>query len=381
MKKQTVFFSVTLFLAGAAAALLAVTLLLGLRFGGRDGLHAAFRFAEARKVISERYLAEIAPDTLTEGAISGMVEAVGDRWSYYMNAETYAQYRNYSANLQSGIGISVKQSDDLRGLLVVEVVEGSPAEKAGIRADMLLLEVDGASVAGKTGTEARQMILNAGDPVPLLLETPEGKNFSVHVPLGTIAAQVVYSYMPEPGIGYIGIANFEAGAAKDAMAALQSLREEGAEKIVFDVRDNPGGQLTELLSLLDDLLPEGELFVGRDKNGNEDVRYSDAACVQMPMAVLVDENSYSAAEFFAAVLSEYDWAKIVGSQTTGKSRSQVNIPLMDGDVIHLSTAGYLTPDRVDLTENGGLTPDVPVEQGEETDLQLQAALDLLRTAA
>jgi len=380
VKKGSFLQSFTLFLAGAAAAMLACIVLICLRFGGTEGLHAAIRFTEARAAIQSNFLLDVDTDTLTEGALTGMVEAIDDRWSYYMDAEEYESYRAYAANLRSGTGITVQQDESLRGLLIVEVMEDSPAEAAGITADMLLVEVNVISMAGKTAAEARQAILEAGETVPLVLETAGGERLALEVPLAELPKQVVYSYMPEPGIGYIGIANFETGAAKDAMAALQELREQGAEKLVFDVRGNPGGQLSELCTLLDYLLPEGEIFVGRDKEGNEEIRRSDADCVDMPMAVLMDENSYSAAEFFAAVLKEYDRATTVGSQTTGKSRSQVNIFLRDGDVLHLSTAAYLTPGRVDLTEAGGLTPDIPVAQGEDSDLQLEAAIDCLRDA-
>lgn len=132
------------------------------------------------------------------------------------------------------------------------------------------------------------------------------------------------------------------------------------------------------------------MFVSADKSGKETVRSSDAESVSLPMAVLIDANTYSAAEFFAAALSEYDMAVLVGEQTTGKSRSQINLELSDGSAVHLSTNRYLTPNRVDLTEAGGLTPDIELEMDEELlpyftagvlekerDEQLKAAVEAL----
>ena len=121
-----------------------------------------------------------------------------------------------------------------------------------------------------------------------------------------------------------------------------------------------GHQLSELLRLLDHLLPEGKLFISQSADGPEEIDWSDASCVELPMAVLVNSDSYSAAEFFAAALNEYDWAPIVGSPTTGKGRAQVTVCMADGSAIHISTFSYRTPEGRDLTDVG-LTPDVPVD--------------------
>lgn len=140
------------------------------------------------------------------------------------------------------------------------------------------------------------------------------------------------------------------------------------------MRSNPGGLVSELTALLDYLLPSGTIFISVDKDGNETATESDSVCLDMPMAVLVNEYSYSAAEFFAAALQEYNWADIIGAQTTGKSRSQQTIELSDGSAIHVSTARYLTPMRVDLAEQGGIVPDQIVALTSKGDAQRDAAL-------
>ena len=140
------------------------------------------------------------------------------------------------------------------------------------------------------------------------------------------------------------------------------------------MRNNHGGLLSELLKALDHLLPEGDMFVSVNEQGEETVKKSDADCVEIPMTVLVNENSYSAAEFFAAALSEYDLSSLVGTHTTGKARSQVNIVLRDGSAVHISTNSYLTPKRVDLSEKGGLAPDISVSLSKEEEAKLVSGL-------
>ena len=191
----------------------------------------------------------------------------------------------------------------------------------------------------------------------------------------------------DDAIGYIKIENFESGSAEAFIEATDALMDQGATKLIFDVRGNPGGQLTELLDMLDYLLPEGDMFISVDQAGEETVYKSDADCIDLPMSVLIDADSYSAAEFFAAALQEYHLATTVGEATTGKGRSQITLEYSDGTALHISSKRYLTPNRIDLSEQGGLIPDVAVELDEqekelfysdaldyENDPQLQAAI-------
>ena len=163
-------------------------------------------------------------------------------------------------------------------------------------------------------------------------------------------------------------------SAAAAMDATEKLLSQGARGFVFDLRSNPGGLLSELTELLDYLLPSGTIFISVDKSGEQTAIESDSVCLDMPMAVIVNEYTYSAAEFFAAALQDYNWAEIIGVRTTGKSRSQQTVELSDGSAIHLSTATYLTPRGVDLAEQGGVIPDQEVAITSSGDSQLSAAL-------
>ena len=190
-------------------------------------------------------------------------------------------------------------------------------------------------------------------------------------------------------IGLVTIENFDERCAEESIAAIETLLKNGAEKLIFDVRNNPGGYASELVKLLDYLLPEGDLFRTVRYDGKEHVDTSDADCLELPMAVLVNTSSYSAAEFFAAALREYEAATVVGEQTVGKGYFQSTYQLSDGSAVALSIGKYFTPKGVSLAENG-ITPDVVVTVDEETaqgiyygtltpeeDPQIQAAIKAL----
>ena len=192
------------------------------------------------------------------------------------------------------------------------------------------------------------------------------------------------------GIGLVTIANFDSRCAEETIAAIESALDNGAKKLIFDVRHNPGGYANELVKVLDYLLPEGEVFHTVTYDGKENIDYSDEKCLDIPMAVLVNSGSYSAAEFFAAALQEYEAAIVVGEKTTGKGYFQNTFLLDDGSAVALSVGKYYTPKGISLADVG-ITPDVEVSVDEETssaiyygtltpekDPQIQAAIKALK---
>ena len=359
-------------------------------FGAQKYYEDAKAYVEIEKIINENYIGDVNDDTLYNAAASAMVRSIDDKWSYYMSPEEYAAYKLSSANEYAGIGVSVKLND--KGKFEIFAVEdGTPAATAGLSVGQTIVSVDGQATEGMTTAELQELIRSKlNKDFPMVIADEKGNESSVKISCEVIYKNPISSKMLENNIGYIKIANFEAGSSEGTIGAIEKLTAEGAESFIFDVRDNPGGLVSELVSLLDYLLPDGDLFVSVDKAGKETVKTSDKVCLSAKMVVLVNENSYSAAEFFAAALSEYDMAVLVGEQTTGKSRSQINLELSDGSAVHLSTNRYLTPNRVDLTEAGGLTPDIELEMDEELlpyftagvlekecDEQLKAAVEAL----
>ena len=347
--------------------------------GSKQYFDDAKAYVEIEKIINENYIGSVDDDTLFNAAASAMVRSIDDKWSYYMSPEEYAAYKLTSSNEYAGIGISVKQNDS-GDFEIFSVDSGTPAEAAGLTAGQLIVSVDGQPVADMTLSEMQELIRSKlNKDFPMVVSDKKGNEVSVTVACEIIYKDPVSSRMLDGNIGYIKIANFEAGSSEGTINAIERLVAEGATSFIFDVRNNPGGLLSELVSLLDYLLPDGDLFISVDKQGNETVKTSDKICLSGKMAVLVNANTYSAAEFFAAALQEYDWATIVGEHTTGKARSQITLELSNGGAVHISTHKYLTPDRVDLSEVGGIKPDIEaVNTNEDPQVQLNAAIKALK---
>lgn len=321
-------------------------------------------------LLNEVYVDGYDTDKLGDYLAQAAVAATGDRWSYYVSAEDYDAFVESNENAYVGIGVTVESSDDLTdGVQITKVTPNSPAEEAGIEADDRIYAVEGETVESLGLDEAKNRIRGEeGTEVTLTILRGE-KEFDVTVKRASVEVEVVKYSMLDGSIGYIKINNFEANSADRTIEAIDTLREQGAKALVFDLRFNPGGRKDELVRVLDDLLPEGPLFRSVDYKGNESVDYSDADCVELPMAVLVNGDSYSAAEFFAAALQEYDWATVVGTKTCGKANYQQTFRLSDGSAVAVSTGHYQTPHGVTLA-NVGVTPDEIVEVDNKTYLEL-----------
>ena len=310
------------------------------------------------KLITDRFIGEVDQTAIEDAAAGAMIAALGDRWSYYIPADEFAAYMEQMNNAYVGIGVTVMLGED-GNIQVVEVVSGGPAEEAGILANDQIIAVDGQSVSGMDLNDSKTLIQGEENTtVEITVKRDDGEH-TFTVTRRTIATPVVESQMLEGNIGFIAIANFNSNCAKETIAAIESLRSQGAQKLIFDVRNNPGGYAAELVEVLDYLLPEGKLFTTVDYTGKEHTDMSDAACLEIPMAVLVNGNSYSAAEFFAAAMAEYDAAVVVGEKTSGKGYFQTTFRLPDGSAVGLSIGKYFTPKGVSL-EKVGITPDVPV---------------------
>lgn len=347
------------------------------------------KFDEAMDVIERYYVGDYSREEVEDQAVAAMVAALEDRWSYYMTSEELESYLRETNNEYSGIGITIEQSENY--IMIVAVYADSPAALEGLRPGGELRAVDGKSVAGLSSTEVKAMVQASLEDGEVELSVFDDGVLSEHTVSNGIIQIDPVRYEMIDGVGYIKVKNFDAKSSGQLIAACKALVEQGAAGLVFDLRFNPGGQLSELLDALDYLLPEGDIFLSNVKGGEMEAERSDASCLEMPMAVLVDSASYSAAEFFAAALQEYDWATIVGEQTTGKGYAQITQMLSDGSAMHISAKKYYTPNGVSLA-GVGVTPDIELPLDNElrlelyydvleaeNDPQLQAALEAVKT--
>ena len=347
------------------------------------------KLTELQSILAQYFVGEADMAAVEDSAAAAMVYALNDPWSYYVPLSERADYQESKDNSYVGIGVTIAVREDGAGIDIQGVTLGGPAEAAGILPWDILIKVDGKSVAGMTTEQVRDIVTGEENTELTLVVLRDGaeKTFTLKRQKTVVAT----GKMLEGNVGFVRINNFNTGCADQTLAAIKQLQDQGATKLVFDVRTNPGGYVDEMIKVLDYLLPEGVLFREEDYQGNKKERTSDAACLELPMAVLVNGNSYSAAEFFAAALQEYEWASVVGEKTTGKGYYQIPFTLSDGSVVNLSVGKDSTPNGVNLTEAGGLTPDVPVAVDEETaaniyynsiplenDPQIQAAVATLQ---
>lgn len=372
-------------------AVLTVVLTAGVLLGAAWLLlgRAGVSMAETMVLINTLFVGEHDIQTATDQALDSLITGLGDRWSYYMDADSYQQQIQRRSNSYVGIGVTVTYLEE--GVLHIEAVTaGGPAEAAGLQAGEEITAVDGTALTAENISEATSLIQGEeGTQVTLTVRGTDGTEREVTVTRGQIDESPAEGELLSDGTGLVTIRNFNSRCAEDAIAAVDSLVEQGAQRLVFDVRNNGGGYVSELTDLLDHLLPEGTIFRQRSNFGWETTVTSDAQCVELPMAVLVNGNTYSAAEFFAAQLQEMDWGVVVGEPTFGKGFSQQTFSLANGGAINLSTARYYTGQGVSLI-GAGLTLDQEVVLTEEEaaklaagtlspqeDPQLQAALALL----
>ena len=351
---------------------------------------AGEKIDEIMEYMDYYFVDEYDESAMSDAAAAALVEANGDRWSYYLSADEYADYLETVNNAYVGIGVTILTDEKAGGMRIETVTAGGPAEAAGIQVDDIIVRVEGQSTLelGMDGT--RNVVRGeAGTSVHLEL-LRNGETLELDVTRGTIETPVAAGELLDGDVGYISIVNFDERCADEVIACIEDVTNAGAKALLFDVRFNPGGYQEELVKVLDYLLPEGVIFKSVDFRGNEETDTSDAACVDLPMAVLVNEDSYSAAEYFAAALQEYGAASVIGTATVGKGNYQNGFVLSDGSFLNISTGKYFTPQGKSLTDVG-ITPDVLVDLSDEDyaalyygqlaqedDAQLQAALELLR---
>lgn len=349
------------------------------------------KLRQLQYLLENCFIGETDTVAMEDAAASAMVASLGDRWSYYIAAADYESYEESKNNAYVGVGITIQVREDEKGFDILRVEPEGPAQIAGILPGDILAEVEGQPVY-TLGTEGARDLIRGQEGTEVSVSIlRDGEKHTIKLTRRKIAVTVATGKMLPGNIGLVTVANFNENCADETIKAIEELKGQGAQALIFDMRNNPGGFLTELTRVLDYLLPEGVIFQSEDYAGKKQTYRSDAACLELPMAVLVNGESYSAAEFFAAALEEYHWAVTVGTQTCGKGYFQSVYRLVDGSAVGLSIGKYFTPEGISLAETGGLTPQIVTEVDEQTaamiyaktlepenDPQLQAAIEALK---
>ena len=327
--------------------------------GGKSDYDEAMRYIQLKDLIEDHYIDPVDRSTMTNSASAAIVAGLGDKWSYYMTPDEYKSYQLYSSNDYSDIGMSmIKHTSG--GFQIVSVTPGTPAGNAGLTSGMVITGIDGESV-----------LESDIDDVRIKIRARLNTKFIVNVGRDSFTVDCTRTYitpityrLEKTLAGYVQIKNFEAGSGSDAVSAIEDLLTRKAVALCIDVRGNEGGLAKEVATLLDYLLPSGDMFYQLDREGHKVVFRSDAMSLQLPMVVLIDSNSYAEAELFAAVLQEKGWAIVMGESTSGMTRTQETFVLEDGSAVRLSTKSYVTAAGKDLALAGGVIPDTIIHNAD-----------------
>lgn len=343
-------------------------------------------FWEVWNLVNDRYYEQpVDPVVLTEGAIQGMLDTLGDPNTRYLPPAAEESARQSMEGELQGIGVLVEFVDG--NITVVSPFEGSPAEEAGLEPGDILREADGVDLTGMDLTQAAELIRGpAGTTVHLVVER-DGETFDVDVERDVIQIPSVRSEMLEQNIAYVRLSRFSNPTPDELRTALEELMAQNPDGLILDMRNNPGGGLSTAVDVADEFLAEGTILV--ERFGGDDERVFEASdeglAQEIPMVVLVNEGSASASEVVAGALRDQERATLVGTTTFGKGTVQTWHTLSNGGGVRITFARWLTPDGTWVTE-GGLEPDIVVEMPEpaagddeevEEDAQLQTAIDLL----
>ena len=339
-------------------------------------------------LVDKYYLNEADTEKMAEGMYAGALEGLEDPYSRYYTKEEYESISEETEGHYEGIGVVMQQ--DEQGLVhFVRIYEGAPGDKAGLKAGDILYEVDGESIVDDELAQVAKKIRNPETETVKLTILREGKSdyLEFEIEKEDVQIPVVSHEMLDNHVGYLAIYEFTSVTFEQYQKAFEDLQNQGMERLVVDLRDNPGGLLDSVCSILETILPKGTIVYMEDKYGNRQERSCKGdSPLEIPLAVLVNGNSASASEIFSGAVQDYGIGTIVGTTTYGKGVVQTVRKLSDGSAVKLTISNYYTPSGNNI--NGkGITPDMEVELDEtlkqqnsitkEEDNQLQKAIEVV----
>lgn len=392
------------FLPGVLVGILVAIIAVGILFavtgsgGGLSGAVSSYAGADGSAVneesinklsVLEQYIdyfyyksSEITEEEKENGMYKGLFESLGDVYSCYYTPEEYKILEEQTQGVYYGIGAYVSQDVETGFCAISGVIKNSPAEEAGLMEGDIIYKVNGEDM---TGLELDEVVSNIrgeeGSEVTLTL-VRDGKNMEVTLTRARVNTPTVDSEMLQDGIGYLQITEFDDVTTEQFNENMAQLKADGMKGLIIDLRGNPGGNVTTVCAIAEQLLPEGLIFYMEDKDGNKTEYKCDGADFDLPLVVLVNEYSASAAEILSGAVKDAGIGKLVGKKTFGKGIVQNVIPLEDGSAIKLTIANYYTRGGNDIHLKG-VEPDVEVDLDTDaylddgTDTQLDKALEVL----
>lgn len=336
-------------------------------------------------LIDENYIGDVDEEALEEGIYKGYIQGLEDPYSVYYNEEETKDLYETTEGEYSGIGAVLSQDLESGVITLVQIYEGSPAAKAGLKDNDILTKIGDIEVTGMDLSEVVTYIKGEkGTDVDLtVLRGEDAEEITVTATRDTVEAQTVKYEMLEGQTGYLSVSEFDSVTYAQYEEALNKLTDQGMTGLIVDLRNNPGGNLSTVCEMLDLVLPEGTIVYTEDKDGKRETATSDDEHqINVPMVVLVNGNSASASEIYAGAIQDYGIGKIVGTQTYGKGVVQQIFDLGDGTSVKLTIAEYFTPNGRSI-DGEGITPDVEVEyeadeNNPEADNQLEKALEVMK---
>jgi len=391
VKNAIIAIIITNLITASIVALLPIPFFGGKRLVSEDLYDFLKRYDKLLKVenlIKNNYVDKktIDENKLIEGAITGMVDSIGDPYTVYLDKQQFEDLLTQTRGSYGGVGIVVGEKEGK--LTVIAPIEDSPAEKAGIKAGDIILKVDGKEISAKELEKAVSMMRGKEGTKVVLTIFREGKGVKDYeLTRSIIVLKTVKSQVLKGDIGYIRITSFDENTADEFEKAFEKLQKQNIKGLVLDLRDNPGGLLDTSVAIADMILPQGTIVYTIDTNGKKDVWKSDPQNINMPLVVLVNEGSASASEILSGAIRDFKAGTLIGTKTFGKGLVQNIIDLKDGTGLKVTIARYYTPSG-ECIQGKGIMPDIVYDLPKELkdkqlpideDPQIKKAIEVLMT--
>ena len=391
-KKSAVILAVVVGIISSIATLLVLSIILRfdvLGVGAEDEELSVSEFSSLENLIDDYYLKDFDMKGIQYAGLKAMVASLGDPYSVYYTPEEFAAFNRESSGEYYGIGMVISQ-DETTGLAKVEYFfDGSSAEEAGMQAGDLIISIDGTDVT-KMSLQEISVLCIGEEGTSIKMEVKRSDEvLAFEMVRRAVERDMVTYRMLDDGIGYMRIAQFGGNCEEKFSEAMDYFSQNNAKGIVVDLRDDPGGYLSTVVNVLDKLLPEGTVVYTENKKGERQTWSSDANCIDIPLTLVVNGNTASAAEIFAGAVQDYSYGKVVGTTTYGKGVVQIVIPIQStGGGLKITTSQYYTPSGRTINENG-IYPDYFVDLQEEftenpenysfdEDAQINKAIEVLK---